>query len=337
MERLVIYDAGELDCSGLYALGNHHKRVVIGERREPLTAETADATATMAAVFVGSKVDRRALSRMPHLKLVLCLSTGFDHVDLNECRKRGITVCNVPAYGERTVAEYTMALMLSLSRRIPESANRLKHGLAGHNDLTGFDLFDKTLTVIGTGRIGRHVIKYARAFGMTVLGVDAYPNQEAAAELGFEYVGLHEGLKRAGVVSLHAPLTAETRHMLNRRSLAAMKDGALLINTARGELVDTTAVLHALHTKKLGGAALDVIEGEKYLGGEVQIKVLSDGSVKHEVIRDIAEHDALLKLPNVIITNHNAFNTHEAHRRIMTAAAASATAFLDGQALHVVQ
>jgi D-lactate dehydrogenase len=336
MERLVIYDADQLDCSELYALGDP-KHFIIGERPHPLTPATADETATIAAVFVTSRVDRRALVRMPHLRLIISLSTGTNHIDLAECTARGITVCNVPDYGEQTVAEYTMALMLGLARRLPEAAGRLRSGRAAHADLVGRDLAGQTLTVIGTGRIGRNVIRYAKVFGMTVLGVDIMPNAEAAAELDFEYVGLHEGLQQADVISLHVPYTRDNRHLLNRRSLAVLKPGALIVNTARGELIDTTALLHGLHTSHLGGAALDVIEHEELLDGKVEMHVLTDGHVKPEVVRDIAEHEALLKLPNVILTNHNAYNTTQAHRRLAQGGAAAIRAYLAGQSIHVVK
>lgn len=335
MERLVIYDAHKLDCSPLHELTQHPANIVIGERPEPLTTATADETATMVAVFVTSRVDRRTLQRMPHLKLIMALSTGTDHIDRAECAKRGIIVCNVPTYGEETVAEYALALMLALSRRLPEAIQRLHDGRADHADLTGRDLSGQTLTVVGTGRIGLNVIRRARAFGMTVLGVDPFPKPAAAEEFGFEYVGLHDGLARANVISLHAPAD-DNRHLLNRRSLAALKPGALVINTARGELIDTTALLHALHSGHLGGAALDVIEGEDLLGGRVETAVLADGSTKNQVVREIAEHEALLRLPNVIITNHNAFNTREAQARITGTAIDSIKAFLGNVPINVV-
>ncbi|HSX01950.1 MAG TPA: NAD(P)-dependent oxidoreductase [Candidatus Saccharimonadia bacterium] len=336
MERLIIYNTKELDCAELYQLANDNKNFVIGERDHALTPETADETVTMIAIFVTSPITRQVLARMPRLRLIVCLSTGTDHVDLRECAVRGITVCNVPAYGAQTVAEYTMALMLALSRRLPEATTRLRGGVADHADLMGRDLAGRTLTVIGTGRIGQNVIGYARAFGMTVLGVDVYPNEAAADKLGFAYVGLHEGLQRADIISLHAPLTPDNKHLLNRRSLAALKPGTLVINTARGELIDTTALLHALHTGHLGGAALDVIEGEKYLGGTMETEVLEDGSVTQAVLREIAEHEALLKLPNVIITNHNAYNTAEARGRIVSGGMETVRAFVAGNPINVV-
>ncbi len=337
MERLIIYDANQLDCSPLYALGNEGKHLVVGERNHPLSTETADETATIVAIFTTSRIDRRVLARLPQLKLIVCLSTGTNHVDLAECAKRDITVCNVPGYGTTTVAEYTMALMLALTRRLTETIDRLRRGQAGHADLVGWDLAGKTLTVIGTGAIGQGVIKRARAFNMTVLGVDIYPNQEAAGELGFTYVGLHEGLQRADIISLHAPLTNDTHHLINKKSLSITKPGVLLLNTARGELVDTTALLHALHTGHLGGSALDVIESEEYLGGTAQAEVLEDGSIHHSVIRDIAEHEALLKLPNVLLTNHNGYNTHEAHQRIAETGVTIVRGFLAHQPINQVK
>lgn len=335
MERLVIYDAKELDCSPLYELSHSDKHLTIGERSHPLTLETADETATMAAVFVSSRVDRRVLQRMPHLKLILALSTGTNHIDLMECAKRDITVCNAPGYSDDTLAEYTLGLMLGLTRRIPEAAERLHHGQANHADLVGMDLAGKTLTVIGAGRIGRNVIRLAHAFRMEVLAVDPVTDHVAATEIGFEYTGLHDGLRRADIISLHAPYTPDNRHILNRHSLTATKPGVLIINTARGELINATALLHALHTGQVGGAALDVIEGEEHLGGHMEVSVLADGRAEHQVVREIAEHEALLKLPNVIITNHNGYNSREAQARLTAITVNNINAYLAGQPVNV--
>jgi D-lactate dehydrogenase len=332
MERLLIYDADQLDCGPLYLLANEGRHLVVGERHHPLNADTADATATIATVFVTSRVDRAVLTRMPQLKLLVALSTGTDHIDLKECINRGITVCHVPGYGATTVAEYTMALMLALSRRLVEATQRLQRGLSAHADLIGHDLAGKTLAVIGTGAIGLGVIKRARAFDMSVIGVDIAPNRAAAKTLGFTYHGLHDALKRADVISLHTPLTSETKHLINARSLGLVKPDAVLINTARGDLVDTTALLYSLHHQHLGGAALDVIEQENLLGGRAQAEVLNDGHVRHTVIRDIAEHEALLKMPNVIITNHNGYNSHEAHQRLAETGVAVIRGALAGRA-----
>jgi len=337
MERLVIYEANKLDCSGLYALASDPKKFVVGERLQSLTPQSADETATLAVIFTGSQITKSVLVRMPRLKLIVTLSVGFNHIDLKECTARGITVCNVPTYGERTVAEYAMALMLALMRRLPEATERLKAGNASHADLIGMDVAGKTLLIIGTGRIGRNVIAYAKVLGMTVVAVDPYPNEAAAHKLGFTYVGLHDGLRQADIVSLHAPLTPETHHIINKQTIAIMKPGARIINTARGELINTTALLHALHTRRLGGVALDVIEGEQYLGGSVEAKVLASGRVEHQVIREIAEHEALLKLPNVIITNHNAYNTAEAHERMIAGGIADIKDFLAGKPSNTVQ
>jgi D-lactate dehydrogenase len=235
------------------------------------------------------------------------------------------------------VAEYTLGLMLALSRRLPEAATTLQEGRASHAELIGNDLAGRTLTIIGAGRIGRQVSRYAQVVGLTVLAVDPAPDPAVAAALGFTYVGLHDGLKRGDVISLHAPLTPDSRHLLNRHSLALLQPHALVINTARGELIDTTALLHALHTKTIGGAALDVIEGEELLDGQVEMTVLANGHVKPTVVREIAEHEALLKLPNVIMTNHNAYNSHQAHRRLTQGGVAVIRAYLADQPINIVK
>lgn len=264
--------------------------------------------------FIDSKFPKQIIDQLPKLKLIATRSTGFDHIDINECKKKRITVINVPSYGENTVAEHTFALILALSRNIHKSYMRVQRNDFSIDGLKGFDLQGKTLGVVGTGRIGRHVIKIARAFEMEVLAFDKFPNKQLASELDFSYVSLSELLKKSDIVSLHIPYMRENHHLINRRVLNMMKKGALLINTSRGALVDTAALLEALDKEKLAGAGLDVLEGEELIKEEKQL--LYDSKKLNSLSVLVKDH-LLLARENVVFTPHIAFYSSEALVRII--------------------
>ena len=241
-------------------------------------------------IFVHSEITKELLSQLPNLKLIATRSTGTDHIDIKACMENNIEVKNVPLYGENTVAEHTFALMLSLSRKIHQSYVRFMQGKYSTEGLQGFDLKDKTLGIVGGGRIGLHVARMAKSFEMHVRVYDIHQDHFLAELINFRYIDLEELLKTSDIVSLHVPLNQYTQHMINRDTLSKMKDGALLINTARGGLVDTSALIDALKNGKLSGAGLDVIE---------------------------VESKQLLNNENVVLTPHNAFNSTEAVNRII--------------------
>lgn len=264
--------------------------------------------ADVIAVFTYSKVDKKALDNMPNLKLIATMSTGFDHIDLKECRKRGIKISNVPVYGERTVAEYTMAMMLALSRKIIQSAKSVKtKWLFRNKGLRGFDVQHKTLGIIGCGKIGSNVAKLAKGFDMNVFVYDAVKNEKLAKEIGFKYTSLKNLLGKSDIITLNVPLNSHTKYLLNKKNIKYIKKGAYLINTSRGGVVETKAVIKALDKGILAGAALDVIEEEKYLKGRRNLKK-SNGRIKI--------YYNLVNRSNVLVTPHNAFNSREAIERI---------------------
>ncbi|MCX7994100.1 MAG: NAD(P)-binding domain-containing protein, partial [Fimbriimonadales bacterium] len=214
-------------------------------------AQYADCEAIV--VFIWTKVTRAVIDALPSLRLVLTMSTGYDHIDLQACQERGITVCNVPHYGENTVAEHTFALILSLSRKLHAAYFQGLRGEYHLRELRGFDLYGKTLGVIGAGNIGLHVIRIARGFGLRVLAYDTRPHPLLAEVLGFSYTDLDTLFSESDIVSLHVPATPSTYHLINRETLGKMKRGALIINTARGNVVDTEALLWALEEGILAG------------------------------------------------------------------------------------
>ncbi len=272
--------------------------------------ENSDADAI--CVFVHSKVDANILNKFKNLKLIATRSTGLDHIDLDYCNKNHIEVKNVPLYGENTVAEHTFALILSLSRKIHKSYVRSIHGDFSSEGLQGFDLQDKTLGIIGGGRIGLHVARMAKSFGMHVRVYDIKKDQFLAELINFKYVSLEELYCESDIISLHVPLNPYTKHMINDESLKLVKKGALLINTARGALVDTNSLLKALENGTLSGAGLDVIEGEEYLMEENLVNSPIENASKI-----IASSKKLLENENVVMTPHNAFNSIEAVNRII--------------------
>ena len=285
------------------------------------------------SVFIYSHVTREVLEMLPGLKLIATRSTGFDHIDIEACRSRGIAVSNVPSYGENTVAEHTMALLLMLSRKVHQSVLQVRSGHVDLAELTGFDLQGKTIGVIGSGHIGLHVIRIARGFGMRVLGFDVRRDPFLADLLGFTYVNMDRLLAESDMVTLHCPLTSQTHHLLGRVQFAAMKTGAFLINTSRGGLVDTDALIEALEKGKLAGAGLDVLEGEELINEEKQ---LLQQPLDVDRLRTAVRNRVLLAREDVVFTPHNAFNSREALTRILEVTLSNLEAFRVGQPVHRV-
>ena len=283
-------------------------------------------------VFINSRITKEVLKKLPKLKMIAARSTGFDHIDINECKKRNIVVANVPFYGENTVAEHTFGLILSLSRHIHTSYVRTINENFSIEGLTGFDLKGKTLGVIGAGHIGLHVIKIAKGFGMNVLAFDVYKNKFVAEVLGFEYADVDTLLSKSDIITLHTPLNKYTRHIINKKNIKKIKNGAILINTARGELVDTKALYEGLKSKKLAGAGLDVIEGEQMVKEEHQ-----RGHHKKDIKWQMLLKDyEIFKMDNVVFTPHNAFNSREAIRRIVDTTIDNITSFTKKNTKNVV-
>jgi D-lactate dehydrogenase len=237
-------------------------------------------------------------------------------IDLDYCKERGIQVANVPTYGENTVAEHVFALLLTLSHKIYEAYDRLREkGVYSYEGLEGFDLKGKTMGVVGTGNIGRHTIKIANGFEMKVIAYDSFPKKELESELNIEYKNsLEELLAEADVVTLHVPYLPETHHLINKDNILKMKKGVILINTARGAVVETDALVKALRSGHLGGAGLDVFEEEGAIKDEMGY--LLQGEEKTD-LKVLLENHILIDMNNVIVTPHSAFNTREAKERIL--------------------
>lgn len=262
------------------------------------------------SVFVGSKVTREHIQALPELRGIAARSMGLDHIDTVAAKERSIPVMSVAGYGTNTVAEFALALMLALSRKAFPAYQKLRDArIVDVVASEGFDLCGKTLAVIGTGKIGKNLARYGKALGMTVLLYDVSEDAAFANEIQSTYVPLDTCITRADVLSIHVPLLESTAHLFNAEHLAQCKQGAVIINTSRGGVIDTIALKSALESGHIGGAGLDVFEGEHELFG-----THTGDTPQSEEARAAA---ALLTMPNVIMTPHVAYNTKEAKAKIL--------------------
>ena len=259
-------------------------------------------------------------------RLIALRSAGYNHVDLPAAKRLGLSVVRVPAYSPHAVAEHAVALILALNRRLHRAYNRTREGDFTLHGLTGFDLVGKTVGVVGTGQIGATFGKIMAGFGCKLLCFDPYPNAELLA-LGAKYVSLPELLAESHIISLHCPLTSDNKHLINSTSLATLKHGAMLINTGRGALVDTPALIEALKNGQLGYLGLDVYEEEAQLFFEDR----SDLPLQDDVLA------RLLTFPNVIITAHQAFLTREALSAIASTTLSNIVAWKNGTAQNLIE
>lgn len=288
------------------------------------------------SVFINSKIDKKIMEEMPNLRCITTRSTGFDHIDLKTAQEKGIMVCNVPVYGENTVAEHTFALILSLSRNLRKAYLRTVQNNFSIDGLMGFDLKGKTLGVIGTGHIGLHVIRMAIGFGMKVIAFDVKQQSFLAEVLNFEYVSFEDLLKRSDIISLHAPYLPSTRHLVNKKNIGLIKKGAVLVNTARGGLIETDALVEALDKKILNGVGLDVLEEEEYLLEEKRLLESAETEEHWKRLRTTLKNHVLLHRENVIYTPHMAFYSSEAVQRILDTTINNTRSFIEGKTLNQV-
>jgi len=266
--------------------------------------------------FIYSKIGKKDIEALPHLKLIVTRSVGFDHIDLETCAKKGITVCNVPDYGSHVIAEHVFALLLSASRHISEADKRVEEGNFDYRGLRGMALKGKTIGVIGTGKIGRKVCKIAHGFGMNILAFDMCRTLELEDLLDVKYLPLNQVLAESDVITLHLPATKDTEHVINAESIATMRDGVTLINTARGTLIDTKALTEGLNKDKFSYVLLDVLEHEK----------------------NFEENKKLIAHPNVVTTPHIAFFADDSMKAMYDDCFESIDQFMNGETpTHVAQ
>ncbi|WP_302680380.1 2-hydroxyacid dehydrogenase [uncultured Ruminococcus sp.] len=324
MKKIAFFDAKPYDRTWFDQLNQHYH---IKYYEHKLTPDTISLAHGCEAVipFVNDTLDRTVIDGLCQegIKMIALRCAGYNNVDRDAARGR-IPVVRVPGYSPYAVAEFTMGLLLTLNRKIHKAYFRTRDFNFSLNGLVGFDLHGRTVGVIGTGKIGQIFIRICQGFGMHVLAYDPYPVQDA----GFPYVSLEELLAKSDIISLHCPLTEQTRHLINRDTIAQMKDGVYLLNTSRGMLVESESLLDALKSGKIAGAGLDVYEEET----EFFFEDRSD-TVQRDTLLSL-----LVSMPNVVLTSHQAFLTNEALHNIAQVTLNNLDAyFKDGTVLNAVQ
>ncbi|GAB6078604.1 hydroxyacid dehydrogenase [Hydrogenobaculum acidophilum] len=285
------------------------------------------------SIFIYSKITKEVIDKLPELKLIVTRSTGFDHIDVAYANSKRILVCNVPSYGEESVSEYTIMLMLALARKLRETIDNVEKGVYKTSSLRGIELAGKTVGVIGTGRIGTRTALLSKCFGMNVVCYDAKPNQ-TLLDAGVKYVDFEELLSTSDFVTLHVPYLPSTHHLINMENIKLFKQGSFIVNTSRGKVVETESIIYGLKQKILSGAAIDTFESEEIVMEE---HLLWDENLSAETLKKALEISYLLKHPNVIITPHNAYNTKEGLQRILNTTLENIAAFIKNQPTNVVK
>lgn len=307
------------------------------------------ASAEVISIFIYSHVTPSFLNKHRRLKLILTRSTSFAHIDLSECAARGIKVCAIESYGECTVAEHTFALILAVARRLPEASRAHSKERFSYKEIRGFELRNKTLGLVGTGRVGQRLVRIALAFEMKVLAYDARPRPLEDVE----YVSKEDLVANSEIISLHIPLTPQTFHFLDARTFSLCRRGAIVINTSPGALIDTEALIEALEKGIIGGAGLDSLEEERVVRQQA-MGVIADQIVQrvrsapeagestrkpgrvHE-LRQLTRNETLLSRDDVIFTPHTAFNCHEAVERVNRTTVEIIRAFLAGKPINEIK
>jgi D-lactate dehydrogenase len=320
---VAVFDTKSYDRTFLSAAAGEDVALHYFETR--LRAETVELARGFPAVcvFVNDQLGAEVVARLAEggTRLVALRCAGFNNVDLEAADRHGVSVARVPGYSPHAVAEHTVAMILTLNRKTHRAYQRVRDGNFSLQGLTGFDLHGRTAGVVGLGKIGRCLAEILRGFGMEVLAYDAYPDEAYAERTGVAYVTLERLLAEADIVSLNAPLTPETRHMIDAAAIERMKPGAMLINTGRGALVDTQALIEGLKAGKLGAAGLDVYEEES----EYFFQDLSERPITDDVLA------RLLTFPNVLVTSHQAFLTEDALRNIAGTTLQNVREFMAGR------
>lgn len=318
--KVAVFSTKPHDRKSLTEADSGHEFVFFENRLRGETAGLATGCEAV-CVFVNDELDGATLGRLAEagVQLVVLRCAGFNNVDLGAARAAGIRVLRVPEYSPHAVAEYCLALLLAANRHIHKAYSRVREGNFELKGLLGFDLHGKTVGVVGTGRIGRIFCKLLSGFGCRILAHDPYPHEEAV-EAGAEYVDLGRLLAESHVITLHCPLTPETYHLIDDAALEQCRDGVLLVNTSRGGLVDTEAVIRHLKSRKIGGLALDVYEEES----GIFFENLSDEVIDDDVLM------RLMTFPNVLVTSHQAFFTAEALANITRVTVSNLDAFSRG-------
>ena len=323
--RIIFFDIKDYDREFFEKYGKNYN-FEMSFFKSKLSLENVNLTKgyDVVCAFTNDDISKGTIDAMAEngVRLLAMRCAGFNNVSLKDINER-FKVVRVPAYSPHAIAEYTVGLILAVNRKINKAYVRTREGNFSINGLMGVDLYGKTAGIIGTGKIGQILIKILRGFDMKVIAYDLFPNQKVAEELGFEYVSLDELYANSDIISLNCPLTKETQYMINRRSMLKMKDGVILVNTGRGQLIDSADLVEALKDKKIGAVALDVYEEEEdYFFEDKSTQVIED---------DILGR--LLSFYNVLITSHQAYFTKEAVEAITVTTLNNIKDFVEGKPL----
>ena len=323
--RIIFFDIKDYDREFFEKYGKNYN-FEMSFFKSKLSLENVNLTKgyDVVCAFTNDDISKGTIDAMAEngVRLLAMRCAGFNNVSLKDINER-FKVVRVPAYSPHAIAEYTVGLILAVNRKIHKAYVRTREGNFSINGLMGFDLDGKTVGIIGTGKIGQILIKILKGFDMKVIAYDLFPNQKVAEELGFEYVSLDELYANSDIISLNCPLTKDTQYMINRRSMLKMKDGVILVNTGRGQLIDSADLVEALKDKKVGAVALDVYEEEEdYFFEDKSTQVIED---------DILGR--LLSFYNVLITSHQAYFTKEAVEAITVTTLNNIKDFIEGKPL----
>ena len=324
--KIVFFDAKSYDLENFTKV-NQDFGFDIQFYREQLRMNTVSLTqgADVVCIFVNSECDSRVIERMASygVKMIALRCAGFNNVDVHAAKEYGIRVVRVPAYSPHAVAEYAVTLMLSLNRKVFRSVYRTREGNFRLGGLMGFDMYGKTVGLIGMGKIAKELVKILRGFGMNVLAYDLYPDEAFAKEHQVKIVSLDELYEQSDIISLHCPLTEDTKFIINSNSIMKMKYGVMIINTGRGKLIKTSDLIEGLRSHQIGSAALDVYEEEEnYFYEDRSDYMIADDKLA-----------LLLMMPNVIVTSHQAFFTSEATHNIAVTTFQNIVDFNEGKEL----
>lgn len=330
MEKIVFFDVQDYEKDFIQKAmeGKYEYQFVEAPLNNLYEPNDFQKGAKIISCFTTSRVTQEVIDKFPELKLIALRSVGFNHIDTDYAKEKGIAVENTPNYGNRTVAEFAFALLLDVSRKVTRSYLDLKELLVNPMNTIGFELFDKTIGIIGLGAIGTEMARLSHGFGLKILGLDRHTKLDLVEKYNVEYTDFETLVKNSDIISLHAPLTKDNYHMFNESVFEKMKPNAVLINTARGELVDTQALYNALVNKKIKGAGLDVLESEETL---IDPDYLIDiGRMNTQSLQKTVLNNSLLKLDNAIITPHIAYDSVEAINRILSTTISNIETFVAG-------
>lgn len=331
MQNIIFFDVREEETEFLknFCEGKYEYQFISEPLDDKVHLSDEIKQADVISCFTFSRVDANILKQFPNLKLIALRCVGFDHIDIDYCKEHGIQVVNSFGYGNITVAEFAFALIFDVMRKVSRAYMNLKNEHLDRDIYTGFELKGKNIGIIGTGAIGTEAVRIAKGFGMNVLAYDIYPKQELVEKYEVKYLELDELIKESDVISLHAPLTDENFHMIDENKFNLMKLNAVIVNTARGELIDSRALFEALSTHKIFGAGLDVLEAENIL---IQPDAITDFDyLTNDYIKQTLVNERLLKLHNVVVTPHIAYNTKEAQDRILNITMNNINSFFKGE------